>query len=753
MLKEHPIVLPRRGFLQVSGAALFTTLFTHPLLAAGAVEKSTGRGDWFLKNPRVYLLDFQMPDPVDQGVPGMPEKLFRQLDTRRVIEQCKKAGVDTFLVHAKCNQGNAYYNSKVCHKHSSLGEIDLMKEFSALCREHDMTILYYVQLTRERRSFTHPERRAIREDGSPYILEDTDPLLPSNEEKQIVCMNGPHRQYLKDILAELSSNYDFDGFWLDAFSWWGNHRVCYCETCRESYREDTGRELPSVKILRETEEGRLYCAWRQKLNTEILHELINHVRSINNHLTVTHNGSAVSSAYDWDFVDADDYVCQEYHVEYGPDGLALLCKKLRSLKPGIPFEVETWRFACRTSKDRKSSRGYQVKPVPTLLTEMASIASYGGFVQYYDQIRWDGTLDMASLDVLKPCFETLEERGPWTGRGEMLNYAGILWSKDTEQFVPWKYAKSYWKDFQGFHDALLGSQLTSCVLTGRDIEAGNFRGVKTVILASTVGLSDECIHSLEQFVKNGGGLVVTGESSLFDEKGNPRENFGLSRLLGVDYLGRTKTYYTFIHPEKAHEILAENKPDFPLTVSKTLQTLVKPREENLDIIARITDPMPGFHMGYPPLKRTDAPSLLTREFGKGRIVYSAAALGEIYALYSHSDTRKLIANAVKWAAGEQPSVTAAGPGTFDLVPWRDEEKGETIIHLINRTAFGPAQDLVGVIAEETIPLHDLQLSVDPALGTTATLQPSGKQLETRMEHGRLILSVKRLDEWGIIVLL
>jgi len=752
-MNEFQMAIARRDFLKTTMMAGAAALLPPALRAAGpGARPEVSRGAWFRKNPRVYLLDFQMPDPLDQGVPGMPKKLLEHLDTRRISEQLAAAGVTTLVVHAKCNQGNAYYDSKVCHKHSSLGDTDLMAEFSDHGRRLGMQTVFYVQLSRERRSFQVPERRALAENGQPILRENLDPLLPSREEIPIVCLNGPHRQYIKSILGELSSNYDFDGFWLDCFTWWGNLPVCYCDACRQSYRQDTGRELPSRKGIGDNRAGRDYLQWRWALNTRILHELTGHIRSINPRLTVTHNGSADSPAFDWAFVDADDYVSHEFHFNEGEENLPLLCRKHWALKPDVPFEVEIWRFANRLGGPRGTSRGYQVRPVPALLAEMAAVKAHGGFPQYYDQVRSDGRIDARSLEQLKPCFAAVKERDAWTGRGRPIPYAGILWSKSSQRLLSSEKITRTENGMIGVHNAMIESHLPVCLISERDAAAGRWRGIKTLVIAEAECLSDDIIKALRKFVEAGGGLVVTGATSLADGSGEPRKDYGLAELLGIRFEGWTETYYTFVQPEKSHPVTQGLELGFPMTVYKTLQAKISVAQPDA-VLGVIVNPMPGFHMGYPPLTRTETPALVARSVGRGRVFYAGASLAGNYLEYNHPDTGTLIANAVTWTAGGPPPVTATAPGTVEVVPWHDDAKAETIIHLLNRTAAGPAQNQVGAMIHKTIPIHDIEVSVDRSLaGKTATFQPSGKPARTRVEGERLLVTVDRLDEWETIVL-
>ena len=87
-------MVDRREFL-VSGAVLASS--------AVLAGEGTSRNDWFRRQPRVFLLDFQMPDPIDQGVPGMPH-FFQKLDPAAIVEQVAASGTNVLLVHAKCNQ-------------------------------------------------------------------------------------------------------------------------------------------------------------------------------------------------------------------------------------------------------------------------------------------------------------------------------------------------------------------------------------------------------------------------------------------------------------------------------------------------------------------------------------------------------------------------------------------------------------------------------------------------------------------------
>lgn len=58
----------------------------------------------------------------------------------------------------------------------------------------------------------------------------------------IVCPNNQeYREYVKACLTEMNTMYDFEGMFLDMTFF---PEVCYCASCRERYKKETGKELP-----------------------------------------------------------------------------------------------------------------------------------------------------------------------------------------------------------------------------------------------------------------------------------------------------------------------------------------------------------------------------------------------------------------------------------------------------------------------------------------------------------------------------
>lgn len=698
---------------------------------------------WFMHKKRVYLLDFQLPDPADQGIIGQPPPLIHW-DAVQVARQLHDAGVQGVYMHAKDNQGNCYYNTQVGHKFSTLGDRDLVREFTDALHTYDMEALYYVQLTRERRSSLHPEHQARQADGSHHILRYTDPFMPSDEGRQVVCLNGPHREYILAIVCELTENYDVDGFWFDCFDWWGRLNPCYCEWCRAKFLEDTGLALPNGQD-KSSELWRRYLAWRRRLNTVIWREIVNAVHSRKPYVTVTHNGADQGFFHDEYFTDYDDYVSHEFHYNEGHGRLSQLCKELAALKPGVPFEIEVWRFFNRVSD--VMSRGYQVRSKAALLTEMYTILAHGGFVQYYDQVNPDGTLDKRSIAVMKQAFDEVKIREKWFTSQTPLSYAAIVFSKNTEAFAHPEQAKVYLEDVEGFHHALIERHIPAQLLSQRDLHSSRLADFKVVILPSVICLSQADAAALDAYVHNGGGLVVTYRTSLSDETGKVRENFLLHDLLGVDYLESLGYLYSYIQFKEKHQIAGNLAIGWPMSVWAIQQLKVDPHHATP--IAHIVKPRRGFPMGHPPLEVSEHPAITVREHGKGRVVYFASPIGAVYSRYGHPDNKVMIAEAVRWAAGVDPELSIEAPPMVEAVVAKTNDSKATLVHLLNRAAAGPMRMKAAVI-EEVLPVYNITISSSKK-PVSVWLQPEDSEL-TLSGQGPWTVTIPRLDLHSVVVL-
>lgn len=695
---------------------------------------------WFMKKPRVYLLDFQLPDPLDQGFPGIPDFL-QNIDPEKIVRQIKDSGATALLAHTKDHEGNAYYNTLIGHKHSNLGTMDLMSEFSKYTRKYGLQLLFYYSIAWEQRAWQeNAEFRALnsKNETMNYTreLKTQTPIT-----RWLVCTKGPYQKYMNEMLAELSSNYDFEGFWLDI----PRSTICYCEYCKNEYLSVSGTNIPNDM---DSAEGFKYRKWHLGKATEVANSWVSTIHQIKPELSVASNGIS----YGWDFgldaIDAQSYPSREYHAKEGIASVSFYSLQQKALKRDVPFEIEIWRHSYGAREG--TLRTQCVRNVPVLITEMASVVSHGGFPQYYDQVQYDGTLSERSLSILKPAFETIAKGQPWTGIGKPVPYAMILWSKSTQLFGSSEMQRLHSSGMLGSFLAMQESHIPVGVITERDVERGRFEDASVIIVPSAECISDLCISQLEKFVQNGGGLVATYKSSLKDEWGKARVNFGLKNVLGLNFRGTTEFIYSYYVLDKDHPVTGKNIwLNFANSVHDNFQTHVS-LNDSADILGMIMNEVPGFKIDLMPFNKTEWPSLVVRNFGEGRVVYHSAPLCSMYERFSHLDQRNLIENAVRWAGQKPVPLETEAPETIEVIPWRDEEQKRTIIHIVNRTGAGLAQGS-GSLQHETIPVHNIRIKISHELsGNKVVAQPGNRLISFTSDENFMILNLEKIDNWEII---
>src|SRR4029453_17096773 len=156
--------------------------------------------------------------------------------------------------------------------------------------------------------------------------------------------------------------------------------------------------------------------------------------------------------------------------------------------------------------------------------------------------------------------------------------------------------------------------------------AKHLAAFKTLLLPNIGALSDEQCERLRAFVGRGGGLVATHETSLYDEWGVKRQNFGLADLFGVNYAGETvermqNAYLRLDHKAAAHHALLRGLEDAARIIHGVLRVEVQARgkfpPELLMLIPSYPDlPMEKVY----PRKETNITQVILRQLS-GRVVY------------------------------------------------------------------------------------------------------------------------------------
>ena len=155
--------------------------------------------------------------------------------------------------------------------------------------------------------------------------------------------------------------------------------------------------------------------------------------------------------------------------------------------------------------------------------------------------------------------------------------------------------------------------------------------------------------------------MATHSTSLYDEQGNRRADFGLREVFGVSYKEAFNFNTTFLQLEAGSAIgmgLPAGSPLSLATPQWRVEALAGTETAATEIAATVVLPLVDYGIAPrritwgdpPPEKPTGHPAVTTRQHGKGRVVYIAGLPERAYFQRHYIHCRQLLLNAVRWAA-------------------------------------------------------------------------------------------------------
>jgi hypothetical protein len=270
----------------------------------------------------------------------------------------------------------------------------------------------------------------------------------------------------------------------------------------------------------------------------------------------------------------------------------------------------------------------------------------------------------------------------------------------------------------GFYQALIEGRIPFEMVHDHLLGAEHVNQFRTLILPNIAALSDGQCAQLRQFVERGGSLVATYETSLYDEWGVRRRDFGLADLFGASATGRAEgpMQNSYLSIEKDartgeyHPILA-GLEDAGRIINGVHRVPAEPHGKGESAPLTLIPSYPDLPMEevYPRVPKTDTPEVFVRQAGLGRVVFFPWDIDRTYWEVLCVDHGKLLRNAVVWATNEEPVVNVQGLGVLDVSVWTQQQS--MTVHLVNLSnpmmMKGPVREII------PIGLQKVRLRVPP----------------------------------------
>jgi hypothetical protein len=674
-----PTPFDRRTFLQAVGIAGATAVVgAAPWNGQGGTVPAPGEPApaWVDKPMRWAQLTLVEDDPIKFDVKFWLDYFART----RSDAVCLSAGGCV-----------AYYPTKVPFHHRSawLGDRDVFGELVAGCRKLGMVVVARTDphATYDDVQAAHPDWIAVGADGKPRRHW-------ASPEMWVTCGLGPYNfEFMTEVKREIMARYRVDAIFINR---WDGSGTCYCEHCRRNFQAASGFDIPRTED--RAEPARLpYLYWRQRRLFDLWQVWDKAVREINPDSRVVPNtGGGATSRLDM--------------VEIGR--LAPMLAADRQARSGV---MAPWAIGMN-AKEYRAALG--PKPVAGLFSVgVEEPYRWKDSVQNAAEIRlwvadlvangmrpwfskFSGALhDERWLKPVEEIYTRLARWEPYLRNERPLARVGLVYSQQTA----WTVDGRIEDHIKGWYQALVEARVPFEMV--HDGLLGDVR-FKTLILPNVVSLSDAQCRQLEQFVARGGAVVATHQTSLCDERGARRANFGLSGLFGVDYAGKVEArmqnaYLRLEHDAVPRHPLLRGLEDAPRIIHGVSRVEVTPRERFAPMPLTLIPSYPDLPMEkvYPPVAKTDIAQVYLREpAGGGRVVYFPWDIDRTFWEILAPDHLALLRNAVAWATNEDPVVTVTGAGVLDVTAWR--QRTSMTVHLVNLTNAmmmkGPVRELIPV---------------------------------------------------------
>lgn len=627
-------------------------------MSSGSMTGSTRLG-WFDGIYRQLHLDAHF---------GEFKGIYQDFDAEACARAFEAAGFQMVSYFSKCWAGYSYYPTSIGVRHPGL-QRDFTGELTAALKKRGIRRILYFMLQMERRVHREHPEWILNPDPS---RTQVDPA--SVGEAAQMCINSP---YLDELgipqLVELLSRYDVDGFFLDIFMHQFQGGKCYCPSCREAFAKELGGPMPAAD---DAPQAYAYRLLRNRQMEAAMAKVQKALAAVK---------PDVSNIFNWSWM-------MRYPVS-PPDYIDHL-----SWDPPVPnVGMYAWNFSIearylssleRVSWSCMSTRGntwqeYSLREPEAFLSENATVLGACGRTYLSDIPYPHGNPDPAVYGVYSAVNRRTRELEPFV-RGyvpvkdvAVLHSGRSVWSKAPLVPTPeWTVGPAF-HPVCGAHKALIEGHV-QMGLYNSDVFQEAIDGCGAVVLADQVILSRAECEAIRRFVREGGALVVTGETGTRDEQNGGLPDFALADVLGVSYRGAGETATCYLRTTGRRDI-----PGVPSMDVHVPARYARVAATSAQTLLPLVPPYEGIGRGTPPPAReAEGPGVTLNAFGKGKAIYCAPKLFSAYFTEDTVTLRKLVLWMLDLAypESERTIVLANAPVNVEL--FYNRRGADRLVHLV-----------------------------------------------------------------------
>lgn len=659
----------RREFLSTTSLATAGIFLASPLISSAfhAVTKDS-EDKWYTKMRRCAQHNFNEHDPIN-------------LNIDEWVDYWVSLKLDAIILTA--GGFIAMYPTKLENHYKSqfLGDRDLFGDYLKALKRKGIRVIARIET-----NFIHtdiyknkPEWFEINKDGTPWRHSET-PWIGRS------CFFSNYRnEQITKVINEILSLYDVDGIFTNSWPEVEHApRLCSSKFCK-THMNLSEKEIAEVAMEHTLNTMNLINETVKKKGSNIVYNVniaggigaiqdLQKVGNLSNWMTTDHQGRGGGTPI-WN-------CAQQGKVAYA-------VMKGRPVTNVVGTKTGPWRHSSNSEAE-------------TILWLAQTTSS--GMIPW---LVWLGSdlPDNRWQAIGRNYYQWLAKNDIHFTNKKSMSKIGVVFSNNVNALynAPGRVPGGYWGDavdpnskgnttdyLQGIYYALLEGRFVFDFVHDNDLTTEGLKNYNTLILPNIALLSDDQANNLRDFVSNGGSILATFETGLYNERGELRNDFALSDIFEIHLKSgynkpKGQVFYATI--ENEHEIINE----FGSLEHVPGGEFYIPIEASGKHIMNIKPPFPNGipEMVYPyPRKELNSneqdssnPAIVVREKGNSRLVYFPTDIDKNVWTSGSVDLSKIIQNSVKWITKDKLNIFVEGEGYVEVFAW--ETEAGFAIHILN----------------------------------------------------------------------
>ncbi len=624
-------------------------------------------------------------------------------DAEGLSGQLCECGVDFLTFHARCNQGNAYYPTKVGIPHPGL-QRDIVGALAAACHRHGIQFsVYFNAHLSDQELLEHPQWQ--EQNATPPDCHRDGPFYRK------ACYNSGFGEHLLSMAKELLTSYPIDGFFFDCLG----ASDCICPACRAKMTAE-GLNPDDETHRRQFSDASAYA---------LAHRLHDELSNLKPDLRFFFNGRPFEHMIGVDTQwEAECLPTAPWGAGY--EQLPVMAHFLRTMDPQNQVLNMTGRFndwgdfgSLRTAESLEYDLFYGV--------------ANGMRPDIGDHLPPDGRWPEPVFQRVKQVYQKLQQYDPWTLDAVNRPEVAVV----TPDANPFRYYPNSPAVFAAVR--MLTELKVQFNLVTTDSSWDNY---SLLIFPDQVSFTPEIAQRVRKHLSSGRKVLATGSSGLTPDG----TSFTLDEEWPAVYRGTLAHSPLYFMPRGS---FARDLPEMPLDIHAD-GVAVSPQPD-AEVCMRCVKPYlnggwDGIRTNFytPPQAETDEPFILQNK----NVIYFSAKLFSGYHKASLRETRLLLRNALE-ALIPQPDLKTWNLPSFARAFLQYTPRDSALVHILT---YCPERRLACTQIEDAPAVLDAKIAIrlNGRHAKYVKLLPCGTNLPFSQENDYAIAVLPPIKGYALV---